>query len=118
MPKRCVVCTATIDGAQIKFSLEPLYAAALHEIALDRDESLAALVKAVRDDPNRKYNLSASLRVMIVNYYRLQQLHFEETIAEMKVTLIEWETAFDQKVRTQIESLRCERCRKIATSSN
>jgi predicted DNA-binding ribbon-helix-helix protein len=60
----------TIAGHRTSISLEPPFWTALGEIAAAKDRSVAALVAEIDRDRTPDLNLSASIRVFVLDWYR------------------------------------------------
>jgi predicted DNA-binding ribbon-helix-helix protein len=66
MPKRSV----TIAGHRTSISLEPEFWRALSEIADAKGESLAGLIAAIDGARARDINLSAAIRIYVLEWFR------------------------------------------------
>jgi predicted DNA-binding ribbon-helix-helix protein len=66
MPKRSV----TIAGHRTSISLEQEFWSALSEIAEVKGESLAGLIAAVDDARAHDINLSAAIRIYVLEWFR------------------------------------------------
>jgi predicted DNA-binding ribbon-helix-helix protein len=60
----------TIAGHRTSISLEPLFWTALGEIAAAKDGSVAALVAEIDRERQPDLNLSAAIRVFVLDWYR------------------------------------------------
>lgn len=66
MPKRSI----TIAGHRTSISLEEEFWRALGEIAKARDQSLAGLIAAIDGRRSRGTNLSAAIRIYVLEWFR------------------------------------------------
>lgn len=61
----------SIAGHRTSIALEPEFWAALSEMAAERGQTMAALIKSI-DETRQTANLSSAARLAVLNWYREQ----------------------------------------------